>query len=372
MREQAIQAPRLGALTEQVLHSIQRTFSAHIPLYACAVLFTGATAAIANYYRIPLTFDATAQFLEMAPLFLGGTVALVAIFELFRLARSGFPPNPAAMIGNRIRNLVLTEDRPGNVFHAIVALTPLMIAFAALKVVIPYIHPFVWDETFMKWDLVLGGGKLPWERLQPLLGYPAITAALSILYDLWFAAMFGTLFSVAFAKRNDARRMQFLLAFSFCWFIAGNVLATVFSSAGPCFYHGVVSGPDPYAAQMIYLRDVSKHWINWSVAVQELLWNSYAIHKGPELGISAMPSMHMAIATLLACIGWGAGRMWRTISTAFALLIGLGAIHLGWHYASDVFAGAFLAVFFWYTAGLLSRHALSSPTIAKKPIESVA
>jgi membrane-associated phospholipid phosphatase len=370
MREQAIQAPRLSGPIEQVVRSIHRTFAAHIPLYACAVLFTGATAAIANYYRIPLTFDATAQFLELAPLFLGGAVALVAIFELARLALQGFPPNPGAMIGKRIHDLVMAEDRPGNVFHAIVTLTPLMIAFAALKVVIPYIHPFVWDETFMKWDLVLGAGKLPWERLQPFLGHPSITAGLSILYDLWFAAMFATLFSVAFARRNDAKRMQFLLAFSFCWFIAGNVLATIFSSAGPCYYHGVVSGPDPYAAQMAYLRDVSRHGINWSIAVQDLLWNSYAGHKGPELGISAMPSMHMAIATLLACFGWGAGRTWRVVSMAFAVLIGIGAIHLGWHYASDVIAGAGLTLFFWYAAGLLSRYALAA--IAKERAESIA
>jgi membrane-associated phospholipid phosphatase len=82
--------------------------------------------------------------------------------------------------------------------------------------------------------------------------------------------------------------------------------------------------------------------------------------------------MHVTIATLLACLGWGAGRIWRVVTTLFALAIAIGAIHLGWHYASDVIAGAVLAVVFWVAAGWVSRYTLAMLPMANRPAESIA
>src|SRR5258708_7314746 len=82
-------------------------------------------------------------------------------------------------------------------------------------------------------------------------------------------------------------------------FIGVNVLAVLFSSAGPCYY-GYLYGSDPYAAQMAYLRAASENCPIWSVHIQDLLWKSYAGGVAPNFGISAMPSMHVVISTLMA------------------------------------------------------------------------
>jgi hypothetical protein len=249
----------------------------------------------------------------------------------------------------------MSEDRSGNVFHALVALTPLMVSFTAMKDQIPAIHSFAWDKTFMEWDRWLGMGRLPWEILQPWLGRAWITTSINFLYDAWFLVMFCVLFSQAFAARNNGLRKQFLLAFAFAWFIGGNVLAAVFSSAGPCFYGLLKLGPDPYAAQMAYLHATAAHWPVWSIGVQETLWKSYEDGHGAVSGISAMPSMHVTVAFLLAIWGWRASRWLGWSLSAFAALILVGSVHLAWHYAVDGIAGIALALVFWAIAGVIVR-----------------
>src|SRR5262249_1481095 len=164
--------------------------------------------------------------------------------------------------------------------------------------------------------------------------------------------MFAMLIWQAFFARGTAVRMQFLLAFAFSWFIAGNILAVIFSSVGPCFY-GYLHTPDPYAAQMAYLRETADIWPVWSIPIQDLLWNSYASTMGANIGISAMPSMHIIMAVLFAISGWHINRWWGAGLTFFAAAIIIGSIHLAWHYAVDGIAGTLLAFVFWWVAGVI-------------------
>jgi hypothetical protein len=236
-----------------------------------------------------------------------------------------------------------------------IPLVPLAISFFVLKDEIPALHPFSWDRTFMEWGKWLSFGDMPWRVLHPIVGYPFITAALNIVYEAWFPVMFACFAWQAFATRSSAVRTQYLLAFSFCWFLAGNVLATVFSSAGPCFYGYLVPGPNPYAEQMAYLRHASLHWPVWSVGIQDSLWSAYKTGHGQISGISAMPSMHVTIAVLMALLGWRINRRSGIFFTAFAVLIFVGSIALAWHYAVDGLAGLLLATTFWIVAGKITN-----------------
>ena len=340
--------------------SIRRTFHDHIPLYLCATLFCSATVALTTFYRIDLEASTGLFFLGMVVQFIFLGFAGLAAFEFALLMRAGFPNAPLARLFERMRDRLLAHDRPGNIFHSLLVLTPLTISFSALKLQIPAIHPFAWDKTFMQWDRMLGMGRLPWEILQPWLGQAWITAGLNFAYDAWFLLMFAVLFSQAFAARGNALRTQFLLAFSFAWFIAGNVLAVIFSSAGPCFYGLLKIGPDPYAAQLSYLHAVAAHLPAWTVemqdtTVQNILWTSYISHTDGFGGISAMPSMHLVTSTLLALVAWRIDRKLGAAFWIFLVLIFLGSIHLAWHYAVDGIFGIALAGLFWTAAGLIAR-----------------
>jgi hypothetical protein len=73
-----------------------------------------------------------------------------------------------------------------------------------------------------------------------------------------------------------------------------------------------------------------------TIETQRQLWQSYSTSAyGFGMGISAMPSMHNAIAMLYVLALWNAGRAMRIATCTFAPCIFIGSIHLGWHYALD-------------------------------------
>jgi hypothetical protein len=149
--------------------------------------------------------------------------------------------------------------------------------------------------------------------------------------------------------------MQFLLAFALSWCVAGNLLAVVFSSAGPCYY-GFLFSPDPYAAQMNYLSAINPGTPRFALQVQDRLWQSYAVSGGENIGVSAMPSMHVVATVLTALVMRRTGKWFGIFGMAYAMIIVVGSVHLAWHYAVDAIAGIFLAVLFWRIAGILVRE----------------
>lgn len=354
--------------------SVRRTFADHIPLYLCAILFCGITFLVATAYRVPLTFDegmmvaltaalALMAFFVIAALAVGGIACFIDAFrdgnaQPFRAVRSW----AAGKLGG--------EERPGNVFHTVLAFVPLLVSFDALKEVITRINPFSWDATFSHWDRVLGMGRLPWEWLQPLLGHPIVTVVLNFAYDFWFLIILLSLVWEAFSPRRDRIRTQYLLAFAFVWFIAGNLLAIVFSSAGPCYFGKLGLWPDPYAAQMQYLHHVARHWPLWSLNIQDRLWDSYVGRNGEISGISAMPSIHVTAAVLLALLGLRRNRVLGMLLCVYAAVIFLGSIHLAWHYAVDGIAGTALALLFWRMAGSVAQA--SEQWFANRPPRETA
>ncbi|HEX3809038.1 MAG TPA: phosphatase PAP2 family protein [Rhizomicrobium sp.] len=354
MADSAFHASAAEGFCSACLASVRRTFADHLPLYACVIIFGAAVFLIAALYRIEIPLSASLSFLEGVPLFVGFGVSVSAAVQLIRLLRMK-EQRPLNAMARWLRDGFLSGERPGNIFHTLITLTPLMITFDALKEQIPQIHPFEWDETFTRWDRILGMGHLPWQILQPLVGHPPITAGLNFIYDLWFVLMFGCLFWQAFSAHASRLRMQFLVAFALAWFVGGDLLATVFSSAGPCFYGYLHPARDPYAPLMAYLRDTSLHWPIWSVKIQNLLWQSYTHGGGTVAGISAMPSMHVTIAVLLALLGVRTNRPLGIALTLFAAAVVVGSVALGWHYLVDGIGGVVLAILFWIAARIICR-----------------
>lgn len=368
MQPSGVTGDKAGAHFARALGVIARTFPAHRPLYVCMLAFCGMTVAASVVWRFPLPFGTSLAFLATVALMLAAIIGIAALVQLVRFYRKKEPGSALGLIARWFAHLLMRGDRCGNVFHSLVTLTPLMITFSALKEQIPKIHPFAWDHTFMVWSRALGFGHLSWELLQPVLGHPPITAAINFAYDLWFVVMFGVLIWQGFSARADALRMQFLLAFAFAWFIGGNVLAVVFSSAGPCFY-GHLFAQDPYHAQMLYLRAAARDWPVWSVAIQDTLWRSYATGDGGIAGISAMPSLHVVVAVLIALLGAGRDRRLGVVLWIYAGVIIVGSVHLAWHYEVDAIAGVGLALLFWRLAGRVVRAqaAMAAPPPAAAP-----
>jgi hypothetical protein len=221
----------------------------------------------------------------------------------------------------------------------------------SIKRMIPIIHPFNWDPTFAAVDKWLHGGVYPWELLQPIFGHPLVTVAIAEAYSFpWYALFLLMQFWYTFS--SDPRRQQFLVSNLLIWILLGNGLAAAFASVGPCYYGHFVDGPDPFAAQMAYLTAVADSHRLVSVMAQEYLWTSYQsdfLRLGS--GISAMPSMHLAIGTLMALWMWRGGRFFRIVGVAYVVLLLLGSVHLAWHYAIDGYVSILSTLLIWWVVG---------------------
>jgi hypothetical protein len=326
-----------------------------VPLYVCTALFALVAAAVLYSRHIAFPFESGLFFIGAFAEFLLVMLLFLALRQLFLIYRQERPEHPLGALYQRMIGVSLEGDRIGNLLHGSIACTLIVMLFTALKVEIANLSPFAWDAAFMRADRAIGFGVPYWQLLQPVLGHPLFTIILSFAYAAWFVVMFSCLFWQLSRPRSDALRSQFLLAFAIAWFVGGFLLATVFSSAGPCFYSHVVQGPDPYAPLMQYLRHTKEHWPVWTIGAQDMLWRAYLTGQGEVEGISAMPSLHITIATLLAFLGWRTSRYLGIAFTAFAVTIFLGSIMLAWHYSVDGIAGAALAAVFWMLAGKITN-----------------
>lgn len=227
--------------------------------------------------------------------------------------------------------------------------------FTSFKISIPQIAPFAWDPALMQADLALHGGFHPYQLLQPVLGYPLVTSVLSYLYNFWHGMIFIVYWQMFRLEKRDVR-MQFLISFVLAWAFLGSLGAFFFSSAGPCYYGNIVAGPNPFGEQMAYLKAAHELFANRALLGQDYLWRLYQDGKaGLGGGISAMPSLHVAVALLVFFLARAFSRRMAWLAGAYVVVILVGSVHLGWHYAIDGYVALIGGVIAWTCAGWLVR-----------------
>lgn len=335
-----------------------------ILLVAIHFVLTIAAGRVAGVPYDPGMFKALAQvFYGLMPLFL----AVIVIYRFTHMLRHVRPERPLAWLASDLRALATTPHRVIDGIVTLVALSVLTGSFGYFKELIPYIVPFSWDPTFEHLDLVLHGGVLPDAWLLTILGNPYVVSLFNVVYQGWFFVMFLMIFVAVFTTGDRASRNTFLVGFVLAWTVGGNILATLYSSAGPVYYARLGFG-DAYQGLMATLHAYAHVAPNWSLNVQEWLWNGY-LGKGDIRGISAFPSMHAASTTVLMLYGWRRGRVAGRALTLFWGMICIAAVLLGWHYAVDVYAGIACGLAAWWGAARLTGDRAfrrAAPQVAAK------
>jgi len=74
-----------------------------------------------------------------------------------------------------------------------------------MKAAIPLFNEFGWDAVFIQADRVIFGTDA-WKILQPVLGYPIVTSALSIAYHAWILLIYAGGIYFAVYQRQIGRR----------------------------------------------------------------------------------------------------------------------------------------------------------------------
>lgn len=267
------------------------------------------------------------------------------------------PSRPFRFLAGHIRTWPISR-RMAYGLPVVLILPPFMSIFTGMKAAIPTITQFYLDPWAVEADRVLHGGHDAWRLLQPALGYPVVTAIVNFFYNVWFVVLNVVLVVVAFMTGNDRLRAQFLVAFVLTWALLGTVAATLLASVGPCYY-SLFYGSNDFADLMTYLRSANEHYPIWALTTQEMLYDSYKQANAQiGSGISAIPSLHVAVATLLAIFAWNVSRAAGIAATAFAAIIAVGSVHLGWHYAVDGYISMIATPPIWWLSGkcVLSRR----------------
>jgi hypothetical protein len=224
--------------------------------------------------------------------------------------------------------------------------------YGSWKGMIPDLHPFSLDRPLTDVERALHLGWLPWELLQPVLGHPAVTRTIDVLYILWLPLNAGVLIWQGWSRGQD--RSRFFLSYLLIYILLGTAGAIALSAAGPCYYEAVTGQSSPYAPLMQYLAALDAEQPVIALRVQHTLWENYARSLNmPFVGISAMPSVHVAVAVLFALLGWRTSRWLGWVFTCFAAVVLVGSVHLGWHYAVDGYVSIAATLAIWTAAGMI-------------------
>ena len=353
MRVCAARANELGVAMRSAIHESRWLLCA----VAAQLLASAIIGGLARRPMLAGPLDAYATLLWAASVF----TAMALAGEMFRrrLTEPATLPSSEAYMRawTALRRELITPE-----YVATVALTlataPLCIsAFSAAKQAIPILHPFAWDAYLSDVGSRLDGGRPLWQRLQPVLGTPEITASLDWFYHRAWTALLMAAFVWAALLRPSSTRRRYLFAFALLFLIVGNLFALALSSAGPAYFDVVASGSrDPYAGLLAYLRSVDAHTPLFSVRGENALWYAYEHHvEAFGLGVSAMPSMHVACAVLTALFGFAFSRVLGVALVLVAVFTFAASIELGWHYALDGYVGALVACGTWWLAGAVTR-----------------
>jgi hypothetical protein len=225
-------------------------------------------------------------------------------------------------------------------------------AFNQIKLHFPSIVPFYADPSLAAFDHWLFG-RDAWIVFNAIFGWasPVILGA----YSLWLLVQMLAYPVVLMCPPSD-RKAQLLLTHAMMWALLGILCALAVSSVGPIFYDRLLGG-DRFAG-VGYPHDLF---------VADYLWKSYVTGEaGFGVGISAMPSLHVAAATWLALVIRTYLPRLAWIGWTYVALIYVGSVLTGWHYATDGIVGAGGTVACWLAVGLIldaskRRARLDSP-----------
>jgi PAP2 superfamily len=234
--------------------------------------------------------------------------------------------------------------------------------FQLFKQLVLPIRGFPFDPFVARADNFLFFGHDAWEVTHALFGSVGMSRYFDTAYALWLPLMFAFPPVIVMAFSDVRLRARLLGCWLASWVLIASVGAWIFGSAGPCYYNALVGPHAGFAAltRRLAVIGAAAHDQGHGIAAidfqQMLLRQLQAGDFVSAGGISAMPSMHVAMATLFAMAAFRFARPLGWLFSLYATSIWIGSIHLGWHYALDGILGAAMMVGLWHASGKLVPH----------------
>lgn len=219
-------------------------------------------------------------------------------------------------------------------FRTLASMVAFGTSFAALTWAKAMIPAFPLDLLLADLDKAIFLGTDPWQYFRiSWLHWPY---ALSYVY--WFAAVYTGLIVMALV---DAQRARIALVSVILICAVDTVLQHLLPSAGPIFWENLELG-DRFAelsnGPPIYTMFADYLWEGRQAGVLKA-----------GMGISAMPSMHVALSAWLVFAYPG----YRLLTVPYMLMVWAASIASGWHYWTDGLVGIALA---WAAVAFANRY----------------
>jgi hypothetical protein len=211
--------------------------------------------------------------------------------------------------------------------------------FSSIKTSFPLANGFPHDIAHADIDKALHFGVDPWRLLYAFGQHEWLLRAIEVNYNvLWFIFCYFTLYWIATSPRADKFRTRFILSWFASWILVGNVAAGTWLSAGPAYYGAVTGDTARFGDQLAFLA-TSAGQTSSAATVQNYLWRLYeGGQMGIGSGISAFPSMHIALIVLITLyVNEFAPRIGRFLWLYVAFVM-MSSVYLAWHYAIDGYA----------------------------------
>lgn len=337
---------------EQSRMSFLGGIKAHAPLLVFAGLYCIFALNLTAASLKTIIIDRLPAYLILITSFVAAVFVLRSIYIFLKMVFKIRPENPLKYWIGEIVSFFAIDKRAMYGLPLLLGFYIFIGAFSAFKSEITVFQPFYYDKDFHDLDVWLHFGRMPWEWLHGFFSQPIWSVIINFNYHLWFFVLFSSIFLACFSCSNPTLGIRYLIASMLLWSVAGNALATYFSSAGPCYYGFLDLGDNPYAGLMERLNDISETYSPiLALNVQNLLWEEYQSNTSYMTGgITAFPSMHVASSLLIALVAFSINRILGWVMIVFTLLILIGSVHLGWHYAVDGYVSIFLTIIAWWAS----------------------
>jgi PAP2 superfamily protein len=204
------------------------------------------------------------------------------------------------------------------------------------KIMLPMAVPFWAGAVLAGFDHALFGID-PWRIAAAVFGWAA--PIVDTAYISWLPIKFVVL-AMLFAAPESERKTRLLVSyFLIIGFTA--IGQYLLSSAGPVFYERLGFGN----------RFSGLHLEPWVKATSSYLWDHYRLG-GVDVGagISAMPSLHVAIALWLALAIRAYAPRIAFVGYSYYAVIFIGSVLLGWHFFADGIAATAITLLAWRIA----------------------
>lgn len=332
-------------MTEATYFSeLKRQLKADAPFHLLVVLYGCAGLALAIYLGRPEKLQA----LMYARRFETALLVLISVIVVWQALWSLKSPSPTRELWQRLQKIFTPPVVARGLLFVNIAI--FYGIFTSFKRMLSDLRSYSYDETLADIDRAIHGQD-PWLWLPH---GELLTRLVQIFYlQGWLLCLVGfSCYVILFQSRELVCR--YVATFYLAWAFLGTIMAGTFMSAGPVYYQNI-TGKDRFVP-LLEKMEPTFLLFSSSVTVQDRLWEDYMLDLGLlGSGISAFPSLHVAMATLWALTAWSINKVLFGILLFVLILVQFSSVYLGWHYAVDGYFSFTSVIVMWLLVARICR-----------------